>query len=134
MSVLPRFRAHQRILFWFIGLSNTCLLHLRKFISMCSQEEETKSWKKLINIAVSGAAGMISNHLLFKVRKSRIQGSESSVIYIFVSSFSEIWLSFLFSGFLLVVYHGRLEYATGSQNTSHTLLILSKISLHMSLK
>ncbi|GAU16986.1 hypothetical protein TSUD_37440 [Trifolium subterraneum] len=30
-------------------------------------EEETKSWKKLINIAVSGAAGMISNHLLFKV-------------------------------------------------------------------
>ncbi|RXH93136.1 hypothetical protein DVH24_013712 [Malus domestica] len=29
-------------------------------------EEETKSWKKLINIAVSGAAGMISNHLLFK--------------------------------------------------------------------
>lgn len=37
---------------------------------MCLQEEETKSWKKLINIAVSGAAGMISNHLLFKVRKS----------------------------------------------------------------
>lgn len=31
------------------------------------QEEETKSWKKLINVAVSGAAGMISNHLLFKV-------------------------------------------------------------------
>jgi len=35
---------------------------------MCLQEEETKSWKKLITIAVSGAAGMISNHLLFKVR------------------------------------------------------------------
>ncbi|XP_057797807.1 malate dehydrogenase [NADP], chloroplastic-like [Salvia miltiorrhiza] len=30
-------------------------------------EEETKSWKKLVNIAVSGAAGMISNHLLFKL-------------------------------------------------------------------
>ena len=45
----------------------------KEFILMCSQEEETKSWKKLINIAVSGAAGMISNHLLFKVRKPRIQ-------------------------------------------------------------
>nr|DAD48789.1 TPA_asm: hypothetical protein HUJ06_018726 [Nelumbo nucifera] len=33
-------------------------------------DEETKSWKKLIKIAVSGAAGMISNHLLFKVRNS----------------------------------------------------------------
>ncbi|EEF29757.1 malate dehydrogenase, putative [Ricinus communis] len=31
-------------------------------------EEETKTWKKLINIAVSGAAGMISNHLLFKTQ------------------------------------------------------------------
>ncbi|KAM1140050.1 hypothetical protein TB2_040112 [Malus domestica] len=30
-------------------------------------EEETKSWKKLINIAVSGATGMISNHLLLQV-------------------------------------------------------------------
>ncbi|KAK1551614.1 hypothetical protein Q3G72_001328 [Acer saccharum] len=29
-------------------------------------EEEAKSWKKTINIAVSGAAGMICNHLLFK--------------------------------------------------------------------
>ncbi|KAF2301672.1 hypothetical protein GH714_028607 [Hevea brasiliensis] len=34
---------------------------------MCLQEEGTKSWKKLINVAVSGAAGMISNHLLFKL-------------------------------------------------------------------
>ncbi|KAF9597533.1 hypothetical protein IFM89_019447 [Coptis chinensis] len=31
--------------------------------------EETKSWKSLINIAVSGAAGMISNHLLFKIQQ-----------------------------------------------------------------
>lgn len=30
-------------------------------------EDKTKSWKKLVNVAVSGAAGMISNHLLFKV-------------------------------------------------------------------
>ncbi|KAH9627065.1 hypothetical protein KSS87_023753 [Heliosperma pusillum] len=30
-------------------------------------EEETQTWKKLITVAVSGAAGMISNHLLFKV-------------------------------------------------------------------
>ncbi|KAK7289939.1 hypothetical protein RIF29_03994 [Crotalaria pallida] len=34
-----------------------------------NEEEETRSWKKLINIAVSGAAGMISNHLLFKIAK-----------------------------------------------------------------
>ncbi|XLR35288.1 hypothetical protein S83_063188, partial [Arachis hypogaea] len=39
-------------------------------------EEETKSWKKLINIAVSGAAGMISNHLLFK-NQCRPRGSEA---------------------------------------------------------
>lgn len=39
-------------------------------MKMALQEEETKSWKKLINIAVSGAAGMISNHLLFKVGDS----------------------------------------------------------------
>lgn len=39
---------------------------------MYLQEEETKSWKKLINIAVSGVAGMISNHLLFKVSVSLI--------------------------------------------------------------
>ena len=31
------------------------------------QDDKTKSWKKLVNVAVSGAAGMISNHLLFKV-------------------------------------------------------------------
>nr|CAB3452888.1 unnamed protein product [Digitaria exilis] len=30
------------------------------------EEEETKSWKKVVNVALSGAAGMISNHLLFK--------------------------------------------------------------------
>lgn len=34
------------------------------------QEEETKLWKKMINVAVSGAAGMISNHLLFKVKEA----------------------------------------------------------------
>ena len=31
------------------------------------QEEKQKSWKKLIKVAISGAAGMISNHLLFMV-------------------------------------------------------------------
>jgi hypothetical protein len=34
---------------------------------MYVQDDKTKSWKKLVNVAVSGAAGMISNHLLFKV-------------------------------------------------------------------
>jgi len=32
-----------------------------------SEHCKSKSWKKLVSIAVSGAAGMISNHLLFKV-------------------------------------------------------------------
>ncbi|KAJ0489366.1 putative malate dehydrogenase (NADP(+)) [Helianthus annuus] len=32
-----------------------------------TREDKTKSWKKMINVAVSGAAGMIANHLLFKI-------------------------------------------------------------------
>ncbi|GLT88815.1 hypothetical protein SLE2022_068240 [Rubroshorea leprosula] len=42
-------------------------------------EEETKSWKKLINIAVSGAAGMISNHLLFKIASGEVFGPDQPV-------------------------------------------------------
>lgn len=42
-------------------------------------EEETKSWKKLINIAVSGAAGMISNHLLFKIASGEVFGPNQPV-------------------------------------------------------
>ncbi|XVF23493.1 hypothetical protein REPUB_Repub13aG0043300 [Reevesia pubescens] len=42
-------------------------------------EEETKSWKKLINIAVSGAAGMISNHLLFKLASGEVFGPNQPV-------------------------------------------------------
>ncbi|XP_062091953.1 malate dehydrogenase [NADP], chloroplastic [Humulus lupulus] len=42
-------------------------------------EEETKSWKKLINIAVSGAAGMISNHLLFKLAAGEVFGPDQPI-------------------------------------------------------
>ncbi|KAJ6727328.1 malate dehydrogenase [Salix purpurea] len=42
-------------------------------------EEETKSWKKLINVAVSGAAGMISNHLLFKLASGEVFGPNQPV-------------------------------------------------------
>ncbi|KAE7997122.1 hypothetical protein FH972_001780 [Carpinus fangiana] len=42
-------------------------------------EEETKSWKKLINIAVSGAAGMISNHLLFKLASGQVFGPDQPI-------------------------------------------------------
>ncbi|KAJ1435806.1 hypothetical protein SESBI_04756 [Sesbania bispinosa] len=42
-------------------------------------EEETRSWKKLINIAVSGAAGMIANHLLFKLASGEVFGSNQPI-------------------------------------------------------
>ncbi|KAJ0046996.1 hypothetical protein Pint_05948 [Pistacia integerrima] len=42
-------------------------------------EEETKSWKKFINIAVSGAAGMISNHLLFKLASGEVFGPDQPI-------------------------------------------------------
>ncbi|XP_022865036.1 malate dehydrogenase [NADP], chloroplastic isoform X1 [Olea europaea var. sylvestris] len=41
--------------------------------------EETKSWKKLINIAISGAAGMISNHLLFKLASGEVFGPDQPI-------------------------------------------------------
>ncbi|KAL9661408.1 hypothetical protein QQ045_026232 [Rhodiola kirilowii] len=43
------------------------------------QEEETKKWKKLINVAVSGAAGMISNHLLFKLASGEVFGPDQPI-------------------------------------------------------
>ncbi|XP_058077227.1 malate dehydrogenase [NADP], chloroplastic isoform X1 [Magnolia sinica] len=42
-------------------------------------EETTKSWKSLINIAVSGAAGMISNHLLFKLASGEVFGQDQPI-------------------------------------------------------
>ncbi|KAI9124696.1 hypothetical protein K1719_004618 [Acacia pycnantha] len=42
-------------------------------------EEETKTWKKLINVAVSGAAGMISNHLLFKLASGEVFGPDQPI-------------------------------------------------------
>ncbi|KAL5733594.1 hypothetical protein ACOSQ2_033286 [Xanthoceras sorbifolium] len=42
-------------------------------------EEETKAWKKTINISVSGAAGMISNHLLFKLASGEVFGPDQPI-------------------------------------------------------
>ncbi|CAD5191715.1 unnamed protein product [Musa acuminata subsp. malaccensis] len=42
-------------------------------------DEKTKSWKTLINIAISGAAGMISNHLLFKLASGEVFGSDQPI-------------------------------------------------------
>ncbi|CAH9077159.1 unnamed protein product [Cuscuta europaea] len=42
-------------------------------------EEETRSWKKMINIAVSGAAGMIANNLLFKLASGEVFGPDQPI-------------------------------------------------------
>lgn len=42
-------------------------------------EEEPKSWKKMVNVAVSGAAGMIANHLLFKLASGEVFGADQPV-------------------------------------------------------
>ncbi|CAL9192273.1 unnamed protein product [Musa hybrid cultivar] len=39
----------------------------------------SSSWKSLINIAISGAAGMISNHLLFKLASGEVFGSDKPI-------------------------------------------------------
>ncbi|GLJ04822.1 hypothetical protein SUGI_0004350 [Cryptomeria japonica] len=43
------------------------------------EEEKPKSWRKLIKVAVSGAAGMISNHLLFKIASGEVFGQDQPV-------------------------------------------------------
>ncbi|GAB4855009.1 hypothetical protein Ancab_023596 [Ancistrocladus abbreviatus] len=46
----------------------------------CAQEEEkTKSWKTLVTVAVSGAAGMIANHLLFKLTSGEVFGPDQPI-------------------------------------------------------
>uniref|UniRef100_A0A221C784 Malate dehydrogenase [NADP], chloroplastic n=1 Tax=Amaranthus tricolor TaxID=29722 RepID=A0A221C784_AMATR len=42
-------------------------------------EEKTKSWKKMTTVAVSGAAGMISNHLLFKIASGEVFGPDQPI-------------------------------------------------------
>ncbi|CAN4126572.1 unnamed protein product [Withania somnifera] len=42
-------------------------------------DEETGSWKKMINVAVSGAAGMIANHLLFKLASGEVFGPDQPI-------------------------------------------------------
>lgn len=48
------------------------------------QEEETSSWKKMITVSVSGAAGMIANHLLFKVRSTKNIRKNQNTFTIFI--------------------------------------------------
>uniref|UniRef100_A0A453RU17 Malate dehydrogenase n=1 Tax=Aegilops tauschii subsp. strangulata TaxID=200361 RepID=A0A453RU17_AEGTS len=43
------------------------------------EDEKTKSWKKLVNVSVSGAAGMISNHLLFKLASGEVFGQDQPI-------------------------------------------------------
>ncbi|CAN6210136.1 unnamed protein product [Urochloa humidicola] len=43
------------------------------------EDEETKTWKKVVSIAVSGAAGMISNHLLFKLASGEVFGPDQPI-------------------------------------------------------
>ncbi|GAB4836389.1 Malate dehydrogenase, cytoplasmic [Ancistrocladus abbreviatus] len=42
-------------------------------------EEETKVWKKMATVAVSGAAGMIANHLLFKLASGEVFGPDQPI-------------------------------------------------------
>ncbi|KAK6775224.1 hypothetical protein RDI58_026225 [Solanum bulbocastanum] len=42
-------------------------------------EEETSSWKKMITVSVSGAAGMIANHLLFKLASGEVFGPDQPI-------------------------------------------------------
>nr|CAA58776.1 NADP-dependent malate dehydrogenase [Selaginella martensii] len=43
------------------------------------EEEKPKTWKKLVRVAVSGAAGTISNHLLFKIASGEVFGPDQPV-------------------------------------------------------
>ncbi|CAL5080237.1 unnamed protein product [Urochloa decumbens] len=45
----------------------------------CKRDEETKTWKKVVSVAVSGAAGMISNHLLFKLASGQVFGPDQPI-------------------------------------------------------
>lgn len=43
------------------------------------EEEKPKAWKKTVRIAVSGAAGMIANHLLFKLASGEVFGQDQPI-------------------------------------------------------
>ncbi|XP_077245754.1 malate dehydrogenase [NADP], chloroplastic-like [Tasmannia lanceolata] len=43
------------------------------------EEDKTKSWKSLVTVSVSGAAGMISNHLLFKLASGEVFGPDQPI-------------------------------------------------------
>nr|GMC52022.1 malate dehydrogenase [NADP], chloroplastic [Ipomoea batatas] len=79
-------------MFFFVLFFFFCFVFWLVFVFVClfvfgfkyvyyniSQEEETSSWKKLINVSVSGAAGMISNHLLFKLAAGEVFGPDQPI-------------------------------------------------------
>lgn len=43
------------------------------------KDDPPRSWKKLLRIGVSGAAGMISNHLLFKIASGEVFGQDQPI-------------------------------------------------------
>lgn len=44
-----------------------------------NESERPKTWKKMVRVAVSGAAGMISNHLLFKLASGEVFGQDQPI-------------------------------------------------------
>eukprot|EP00239_Pterosperma_sp_CCMP1384_P000770 CAMPEP_0197847694 /NCGR_PEP_ID=MMETSP1438-20131217/6810_1 /TAXON_ID=1461541 /ORGANISM="Pterosperma sp., Strain CCMP1384" /LENGTH=438 /DNA_ID=CAMNT_0043459687 /DNA_START=85 /DNA_END=1401 /DNA_ORIENTATION=+ len=44
-----------------------------------AEKEQQETWKKTINVAVSGAAGQISNHLLFMIASGEVFGKDQPI-------------------------------------------------------
>jgi malate dehydrogenase (NADP+) len=44
-----------------------------------TKEEKPKTWKKTVRVAVSGAAGQIANHLLFKIAAGEVFGQDQPI-------------------------------------------------------
>ncbi|KMT01331.1 hypothetical protein BVRB_9g213470 [Beta vulgaris subsp. vulgaris] len=53
-----------------------------KDVMLNRNKEETKSWKKLITIAVSGSTRMVSNHLLFKTMWTNFEALSSTCMWV----------------------------------------------------
>ncbi|KAJ7205697.1 hypothetical protein O6H91_21G000100 [Diphasiastrum complanatum] len=52
---------------------------MRLSLSKLLQSERPKTWAKTVRIAVSGAAGSISNHLLFKLASGEVFGQDQPI-------------------------------------------------------
>ncbi|BFI06637.1 malate dehydrogenase (NADP+) [Marchantia polymorpha subsp. ruderalis] len=56
-----------------------CVTYDLKEVSWITSDERPKTWKKTVRIAVSGAAGAISNHLLFKLASGEVFGQDQPI-------------------------------------------------------